>query len=264
MDNISGRAASEASQEFSDVSVPDSANSLYSYDTALVSGILRTKRKVRSVKACFPCRSRKVRCDGRVPCTMCVQRDHASLCRAPTQGSSGSGAGGPLPAGSSSSVLSARTASSLTASTDAVQSRDGGLQQMVARMGKLEEELSLLRKGLVHLLTRNEGSSTPADSPAVVGTSLRTDADDRAAELAMTPGKFCIDTVTGATIFLGSHSDPPSVLGCVQPLSDSVHTLNGLLPDYLMPKTYAFENIWAEVSVPIVCRTLPSDSDISW
>ncbi|KAM7198464.1 Fungal specific transcription factor domain containing protein [Rhypophila sp. PSN 637] len=51
------------------------------YDTALVSEILKAKRKSRGIKSCFPCRHRKVRCDGGIPCSNCVRRDHASLCR---------------------------------------------------------------------------------------------------------------------------------------------------------------------------------------
>ncbi|KAK4464539.1 hypothetical protein QBC42DRAFT_284307 [Cladorrhinum samala] len=54
---------------------------LHTYDTAVVSELLKRKRKAREVKACFPCRHRKIRCDGKSPCTSCVERDHASLCQ---------------------------------------------------------------------------------------------------------------------------------------------------------------------------------------
>lgn len=57
------------------------------YDEATIAEFLKTKRKPRSTKSCFPCRHRKVRCDGVVPCSNCVRRDHASLCR--TVGESG-------------------------------------------------------------------------------------------------------------------------------------------------------------------------------
>lgn len=46
-----------------------------------MSEILKAKRKSRGIKSCFPCRHRKVRCDGGIPCSNCVRRDHASLCR---------------------------------------------------------------------------------------------------------------------------------------------------------------------------------------
>lgn len=58
-----------------------SADGINGYNTALVTELLRHKRKARDVKSCFPCRHRKVRCDGGLPCSNCVKRDHVSLCR---------------------------------------------------------------------------------------------------------------------------------------------------------------------------------------
>ncbi|KAM7219548.1 Fungal specific transcription factor domain containing protein [Rhypophila decipiens] len=63
------------------------------YDTALVSEILKAKRKSRGIKSCFPCRHRKVRCDGGIPCSNCVRRDHASLCRTAVPNSASSTTG---------------------------------------------------------------------------------------------------------------------------------------------------------------------------
>ncbi|KAK3500500.1 hypothetical protein B0T13DRAFT_510616 [Neurospora crassa] len=61
--------------------VSSDGNSINGYNTALVTELLRHKRKARDVKSCFPCRHRKVRCDGGLPCSNCVKRDHVSLCR---------------------------------------------------------------------------------------------------------------------------------------------------------------------------------------
>ncbi|KAJ5563039.1 hypothetical protein N7535_002513 [Penicillium sp. DV-2018c] len=47
---------------------------------AQVDAIIRTKRKVREPKACYPCHARKVKCDRNLPCDGCVKRDHADLC----------------------------------------------------------------------------------------------------------------------------------------------------------------------------------------
>ena len=41
---------------------------------------LRKKRKVREHTSCYPCRHRKVKCSGALPCSNCVARDHANLC----------------------------------------------------------------------------------------------------------------------------------------------------------------------------------------
>jgi hypothetical protein len=45
-----------------------------------VDAIIRTKRKAREPKACYPCHARKVKCDRNLPCDGCVKRDHANLC----------------------------------------------------------------------------------------------------------------------------------------------------------------------------------------
>lgn len=60
------------------------AENAYPYDTAVVRELLKNKRKTRGIRSCFPCRHRKVRCDGREPCSNCVKRGHSELCRVPT------------------------------------------------------------------------------------------------------------------------------------------------------------------------------------
>lgn len=45
-----------------------------------VDDILKRKRKVREHKACYPCRSRKVKCDSNIPCRTCIERNHADIC----------------------------------------------------------------------------------------------------------------------------------------------------------------------------------------
>lgn len=59
------------------------AENPYPYDTGRVRELLKNKRKVRGIRACFPCRHRKVRCDGQSPCSSCVERGHSELCRMP-------------------------------------------------------------------------------------------------------------------------------------------------------------------------------------
>ena len=45
-----------------------------------IAQTLRQKRKSRQTKACYPCRRRKVKCDFRNPCGMCLKREHPELC----------------------------------------------------------------------------------------------------------------------------------------------------------------------------------------
>lgn len=61
----------------------NSNSSPYPYDTARVSELLKRKRRVRGIKSCFPCRHRKVKCSGDLPCESCVSRGHPELCCVP-------------------------------------------------------------------------------------------------------------------------------------------------------------------------------------
>ena len=65
------------------------ADAAYPYDTGVVRELLKHKRKTRGIRSCFPCRHRKVRCDGHVPCSSCVKRNHPELCRVPTSSAAG-------------------------------------------------------------------------------------------------------------------------------------------------------------------------------
>ena len=59
------------------------ADNAYPYDTSRVRELLKQKRKTRGIRSCFPCRHRKVRCDGLVPCSSCIKRSHPELCQLP-------------------------------------------------------------------------------------------------------------------------------------------------------------------------------------
>ncbi|KAJ6004022.1 hypothetical protein N7499_000087 [Penicillium canescens] len=45
-----------------------------------VHRVLHLKRQEREPKACYPCRKRKVKCDGSQPCRTCQKRDHPHIC----------------------------------------------------------------------------------------------------------------------------------------------------------------------------------------
>jgi hypothetical protein len=80
--------------------------------------------------------------------------------------------------------------------------------------------------------------------------------------LAKSPGKHFVEDATGATIFLGSHSDPPVALGCRQAGSDPMIN-DAMLSDQLVPRTYPFTNLWKqEPGASEICETLPDESDI--
>ncbi|KAL4893626.1 phenylacrylic acid decarboxylase [Aspergillus ambiguus] len=51
-----------------------------SIDRREIDRVLQSRRKQREAKACYPCRERKVKCDGNQPCRTCRRRDHPQIC----------------------------------------------------------------------------------------------------------------------------------------------------------------------------------------
>lgn len=49
-------------------------------DRSEIDQLLKKKRKARELKACYPCRQRKVKCSGDLPCEGCLQRQHPEIC----------------------------------------------------------------------------------------------------------------------------------------------------------------------------------------
>ncbi|KAI9376169.1 phenylacrylic acid decarboxylase [Aspergillus egyptiacus] len=45
-----------------------------------IDRVLSLKRKERQSTACYPCRQRKVKCDGEQPCRTCLRRGHQQIC----------------------------------------------------------------------------------------------------------------------------------------------------------------------------------------
>ncbi|EFX01710.1 c6 zinc finger domain containing protein [Grosmannia clavigera kw1407] len=50
-------------------------------NSSVLRHALRERRFARNRKACLPCRERKVRCDGSLPCLTCSKRQHPDLCQ---------------------------------------------------------------------------------------------------------------------------------------------------------------------------------------
>ncbi|KAK3899408.1 hypothetical protein C8A05DRAFT_36980 [Staphylotrichum tortipilum] len=76
------------------------------------------------------------------------------------------------------------------------------------------------------------------------------------------PGQHFVEDATGATIFLGSHSDTPLALGCRQAATESDAALHAAMLDQFVPRAYPFTNLWGlDAATQEVCETLPDDSD---
>ncbi|KAK3695728.1 Zn(II)2Cys6 transcription factor [Podospora appendiculata] len=233
------------------------------YDPAVVSQLLKGKRKSRDIKSCFPCRHRKVRCNGHVPCSNCVRRDHASLCRTVDpkafEAVSYASKTNSLPLDQSSSLDHQVLDRFGVLLQHTENTSPENISTVVERLEKIEQQIMALKSDLLrglHRCTpppppmpRHEQSSVPKTGPS------------------KPRGRRFIEGATGATIFLGAGSDPPLALGCIPEAQthgdDMPFDIGMIMPDQLAPRTYPFTNLWTpEASLPDVCRTLPDDLDI--
>ncbi|KAF2743849.1 hypothetical protein M011DRAFT_508173 [Sporormia fimetaria CBS 119925] len=258
---------------------PDGTPPLQFYDPASVGELLKGKRKTRPVKACFPCRHRKVRCDGRSPCKSCIVRNHADLCRVSgpplVHGSSQEGSRAtrhglsaslrgpgahqfPPPAKAASPLLN------LTSSAAAMEDLDATIDRLVT----IEREISSLKAKLIKKRDANPsimpvaGSALPPPQSHSPSSPLRREAASQAIPAAPVTslGTHFVEDSTGATIFLGSYSDPPLALGCHRAGDGGIGVA---ILEQLMPRAYPFTDIWRPaVRDEGACQALPEDSDV--
>ncbi|KAJ5649228.1 Zn(II)2Cys6 transcription factor [Penicillium longicatenatum] len=271
----------------------------YPYDTARVSELLKRKRRVRGIKSCFPCRHRKVKCSGDLPCESCVSRGHPELCCVPSESGGNSRPTSTIPGHSVpqeshhvarepdeadgdwlrrehgrkyvtypitirnpySSLPSTRPAIGNEHENESTADHTIGIDLMIKRLEGIEEQISSLKAEL---------QQTHA------GTSINTDLNSheiRTSNSRINPhmtknlapglsGKNFVEDATGATIFLGSHSDPPAALGCRNAPGDGILS-DDLFLDQIAPRMYPFTSMWGpDAGAADICRTLPDDSDV--
>ncbi|RQM04602.1 hypothetical protein DH86_00004336 [Scytalidium sp. 3C] len=129
------------------------------------------------------------------------------------------------------------------------------------RLQRMEDQILSLRTDLRRqsLNTMPQGEKSPASISLQGSTSSQLTSGKWS--LSISPGKYFIEDLTGATIFLGSKSDPPSILGCRQVSSDD--TLDASILDQLAPKTYPFANLWTpDIRLSEIISALPDDAGI--
>ena len=252
----------------------DTHRNPYPYDTTRVTELLKRKRRVRGIKSCFPCRHRKVKCDGNFPCETCVLRGHPEVCCAPSESNG--------PAQSAVATTNAEVAldqkilsnfndaediisrgssganSSVPGSPGRSQANLPGIDLMLNRLEAIEAQISALKTDLQDsrktLLPRDQDNSQlqAASENFEPGRSLRS---------PQSLGRNFVEESTGATIFLGNHSDPPAALGC-RKVGDTIIP-DALLLEQVMPRTYPFTSLWGPgADAAEICGTLPDDSDI--
>ncbi|KAJ5637542.1 Zn(II)2Cys6 transcription factor [Penicillium lividum] len=264
----------------------DSSNSYsYPYDTARVSEILKRKRRVRGIKSCFPCRHRKVKCSGDLPCESCVSRGHPELCCVPSSESGENSRAVPIPSGD----VGSRDSRSLAESPDREADGDrlqrehsrntipgldhsendnesspdhtASIDLMIKRLENIEEQISSLKADLKKSRS-NSRTGANFNSHDSQSSNLQLKMHLTTNFVPRSPGKNFVEDATGATIFLGGHSDPPAALGCRSAPGDGIPS-DDLLLDQIAPRAYPFTSMWGpDAGAADVCWTLPEDSDI--
>lgn len=136
-----------------------------------------------------------------------------------------------------------------------------GIDLMIKRLENIEEQISSLKAELQQTRTssstRANLNSNDSQSP-----TLRLNPLLNRNLVPRSPGKNFVEDATGATIFLGSHSDPPAALGCRNAPGDGVLS-DDLFLDQIAPRAYPFTSMWGpDAGAADICWTLPDDSDI--
>ncbi|PKY02990.1 Zn(II)2Cys6 transcription factor [Aspergillus campestris IBT 28561] len=249
----------------------------YPYDTGLVRELLKHKRKARGIRSCFPCRHRKVRCDGQVPCGSCVRRSHPELCQVPTGlgsgGSAGSGSGGgpeQVSPGSTGTAGSVRGEPSLEVLNDQplplplpLPQPDPHTNTLISRLEKIEDQISSLKADLRSAPPPPSTAGTTNTSPQSLPDPPSQGHSQRPHATGKSPGRYFVEDATGATIFLGSHSDTPLTLGCRRASATGDAMIHDAMMDQFVPRAYPFTNLWGpDASAREVCETLPEDGDV--
>lgn len=137
----------------------------------------------------------------------------------------------------------------------------------ISRLEKIEHEISALKADLIR--KRGAQPSPPSTievaTPQVQSVQHAHDGIGNTRQVTpiasgTSPGTRFVEDTTGATIFLGSHSDPPLVLGCRRAGEGE---MGSALLDQMMPKTYPFADLWRTAVRPEeICQALPNDSDV--
>lgn len=133
--------------------------------------------------------------------------------------------------------------------TEGIRSRVTDPNALITRLEKIEADISSLKADL-----RSSATSSVSDGTSRPSTPGR---------IGKTHGQHFVEDATGATIYLGSHSDTPLALGCRQVSGAEDIALQSMMMDQFIPRAYPFTGLWGpDAQVNDVCETLPEVSDI--
>lgn len=245
-----------------------------------VDAIIRTKRKAREPKACYPCHARKVKCDRHLPCDGCVKRDHADLCsyerpsKKRSQAFHGSPVAGPLTGSMAehSATYNYEENAAHTKHESSSSRADGAAaggrvsiareewENVRNRLREMESTISTLRVGLER--AKEEPSMALETASAQSGdASFRSKGASPELE-----GIHAANTLGKGTVHLGSRS----VLAYILNNKSGSDQLQALLEGGILPKlgldnesaTYPFVDLWSSdmstFDINAVCSALPA------
>jgi hypothetical protein len=242
-----------------------------------IDAIIRTKRKAREPKACYPCHTRKVKCDRNLPCDGCVKRDHADLCSyerpskklqtATPQAYSGNminaaeGFAAPPDVQVKSENAESVPAPSSVDRSVSVPREDW--DNVCNKLKEMEQTILSLRTGLEQI----DDGRPPVDP----STELRSSDGSQRSERASPEreGIHTANTLGEGTIHLGSRSVLAYILNKSGSLQAQALLEGGILPKLGLDNetaTYPFVDLWSSdtstFDVSAVCEALPSDQQI--
>ena len=232
-----------------------------------VDAIIRAKRKAREPKACYPCHTRKVKCDRNLPCDACVKRDHPDLCsyeRPSKKRQSLSIGAPPYSSSHAEDVDYLSHAGSPSYSATLLQDAGGAKvtvakdewDRMCAKLRAMEETITQLRSGMEDL-----GGSAPGEAPS----NSRSDEVSSERE-----GIHAPNDLGSGTVHLGSRSVVAYMMGLGRNKA-SHDAAKTILEDSILPKLgldnestlYPFVDLWSTEATAFdvtgLCQALPED-----
>ncbi|KAH8701968.1 putative C6 transcription factor [Talaromyces proteolyticus] len=255
-----------------------SSNAVSDLPQSQIDAIIRTKRKAREPKACYPCHTRKVKCDRNFPCDGCVKRDHADLCSYERPSKKRQMVTSQLYLDNAMNYDSVeKETPSLdvpmkpTAAESSSTNSPLGTRVSIPRedwdnvcnkLKEMESTIIGLRSGLEQIDGHN---------PAIPSTSNRATDTSQRSERA-SPEREGIHTAHmygEGTVHLGSRSVLAYILNKSGSLQAQALLEGGLLPKLGLDNetaTYPFVDLWSSdtssFDVNAVCSALPSDEQI--
>ncbi|KAL2363462.1 hypothetical protein RJZ56_003632 [Blastomyces dermatitidis] len=240
---------------------------------AQVDAIIRTKRKAREPKACYPCHTRKVKCDRNLPCDGCVKRDHADLCsyERPSKKRQVAAAQAYVAAATTAATTSnGAEPGSLQVSPTELQVATTGAagkvaipkeewETVCAKLKDMENMISSLRMGLEQV---ESAQPIPSTIPSASSGARSADSfPDR-------EGIHASNELGNGTVHLGSRSVLAYLLGRSGTSQEASQALleGGILPKLGLDNesaTYPFVDLWSTdirtFDMRAVCAVLPDD-----